>query len=280
MTYDANSNVTARRLRDGNTINFTFDALNRITFKDLPGTEPDVTYTYDNLGRVTGASQTGNSLSYTYDALGRNLTQVGPQGTMTSTWDLAGRRTQLTWPDSFYINYDYLVTGEVSAIRENGATSGVGVLASYAYDDLGQRTSVTRGNGTSMSYGYDAISRLTSLGDLAGTSYAQTLGFGYNPASQIIQNTRSNDGYAWLGHGSGSTGSTTNGLNQLTAIGSTVPTYDSKGNMTYAGGTTYSYSSENLLIGSSGGASITIRRCACTKSPAAPQAHSASPMTA
>jgi RHS repeat-associated protein len=256
LTLDANGNVTARRLRDGNTIGYTVDALNRVTLKNLPGSEPDVTYTYDNLNRITGASQTGNSLSFTYDALSHKLTEAGPQGTITSTWDLAGRRSQLTWPDSFYVNYDHLVTGEVSAIRENGATSGVGVLASYAYDDLGRRTSVTRGNGTSASYGYDAVSRLTSLGDLAGTSSAQTLGFGYNPGGQIIQNTRSNDAYAWLGHGSGSTGSTTNGLNQLATIGSTIPTYDGKGNMTYAGGTTYSYSSENLLTGSSGGASL------------------------
>ncbi|HEY1606692.1 MAG TPA: RHS repeat-associated core domain-containing protein [Allosphingosinicella sp.] len=258
LTLDANGNATARRLRDASTINYTFDTLNRMTLKNLPGTEPDVTCTYDNLNRLTGASQTGNSLSYTYDALGRKLTEVGPQGTITSTYDIAGRRTKITWPDSFFVNYDYLVTGEVSAIRENGAVSGVGVLASYAYDNLGRRTSVTRGNSTSASYGYDAVSRLTSFSDnISGTTYDQTLGFSYNPASQIIQNTRSNDTYAWTSHGNGSTGSTTNGLNQLTTIGATVPTYDSKGNMTYAGGTTYSYSSENLLTSSTGGASLT-----------------------
>jgi RHS repeat-associated protein len=258
LSFDANSNVTSRRLRDGNSIGLTYDALNRVTAKDLPGTDPDVTYSYDNLGRMTAASQTGNSLSFTFDALGRNLTQVGPQGTMTSTYDTAGRRTQLTWPDTFYVTYDYLVTGEVSAIRENGASSGVGVLATYAYDNLGRGTSVTRGNGTSSSYGYDAVSRPSSLTEnLSGTTYDQTLGFGYNPASQIIQNTRSNDVYAWAGHGSGNTASTTNGLNQLTAVGSTTPTYDSKGNLTYAGGATYGYSSENLLTSTTGGVALT-----------------------
>jgi RHS repeat-associated protein len=258
LTFDANGNVTARRLRDGTTISFTYDALNRVTNKDLPGAEPDVTYTYDNLSRLSGASQTSNSLAFTYDALGRQLTKVGPQGTISSVYDIAGRRTQITWPDSFYVNYDYLVTGEVSAIRENGATSGVGVLANYAYDNLGRRTSVTRGNGTSTSYSYDAVSRLSSMAeDLSGTTYDQTLGFSYNPANQITQNTRSNDIYAWGGHGSGSTNSSTNGLNQLSAIGSTTPTYDGRGNMTYAGGTTYGYSSENLLTSSTGGASLT-----------------------
>ena len=77
-------NVTTRRLRDANSIGFTYDKLNRLTLKDLPGTEPDVAYGYDILGRLTSAHQTGNALSFTYDALGRNLTQVGPQGTVTS----------------------------------------------------------------------------------------------------------------------------------------------------------------------------------------------------
>lgn len=48
--------------------------------KNLPGSEPDVTYAYDTLGRMTGASQTGHALTFTYDALGRNLTQTGAAG--------------------------------------------------------------------------------------------------------------------------------------------------------------------------------------------------------
>jgi RHS repeat-associated protein len=125
---------------------------------------------------------------------------------------------------------------------------GVGVLATYAYDDLGRRSSLTRGDGSVLSYGYDAVSRLTSLGDnLAGTAYDQTLGFGYNPASQIASNTRSNDAYAWTGHYNLNRGYVANGLNQYSATGSITPTYDSKGNLTSAGAKTYAYTSENLL---------------------------------
>ena len=90
------------------------------------------------------------------------------------------------------------MTGAVTRIRENGATSGVGVLATYAYDDLGRRTSRTRGNGTVKSYAYDAASRLSSMGeDIASTTADLTLAFTYNPAAQIATNTRSNEVYAW-----------------------------------------------------------------------------------
>ena len=249
--------VTAFRNRAGESIGFTVDALGRLTAKDLPGSEPDVAYTYDLLGRMTGASQTGNSLSFTYDALGRNLTQAGPQGTVTSTWDIAGRRTRIAHPDGFYVDQEYLVTGEPTAIRENGATSGAGVLATYAWGDLGRRSSLTRGDGSVLSYSYDAVSRLTSLADnLVGTAYDQTLGFGYTPASQIASNTRSNDSYAWTGHYNLNRSYTANGRNQYTAVASITPTYDSKGNLTSAGSTTYTYSSENLLTSASGGIAL------------------------
>ncbi len=249
--------VTAFRNRAGESIGYTVDALGRVTTKNLPGSEPDVTYAYDLLGRITSAAQTGNSLSFTWDALGRNLTQVGPHGTITSTWDIAGRRTRITHPDTFYVDQDYLVTGETWKIRENGATSGVGLLATYAWDDLGRRASLTRGDGSVLSYSYDAVSRLTSLADnLVGTAYDQILGFGYTPASQIASNTRSNDAYAWTGHYNLNRGYTANGRNQYSAVASITPTYDAKGNLTSAGATTYAYTSENLLTSAGGGIAL------------------------
>ena len=94
LGYDANGNATSRRLRDGNSIAFSYDTLNRVTAKDLPGSEPDVSYAYDLAGRMTSAATSSQTYSFAYDALGRNLTQVGPNGTLTSAWDIAGRRTR------------------------------------------------------------------------------------------------------------------------------------------------------------------------------------------
>ncbi|MEJ7777003.1 MAG: RHS repeat-associated core domain-containing protein [Sphingomicrobium sp.] len=261
LGYDPNGNVISRRLRDEQSIAFTYDALNRPTLKNLPGTEPDVTYGYDNFGRLTSANQTNNNLSFTYDALSHNLTQVGPQGTIASEWDLANRRTKLTYPGTgFYLNYDYLTTDELTKIRENGATTGVGLLATFAYDDLGRRTSLTRGNGTTTSYSHDPVSRLASLTqNLSGTANDLTIGsFTYNPASQIISQSRSNDAYAWTGHVSGSTASVANGLNRLTSVGGTATTHDARGNLTSdpTSGKTYGYSSENLLTSASGGVTL------------------------
>ena len=54
LTYDARSSIIQDRRRDGQLISFSYDALGRMTLKDVPNTvigEYDVTTSYDNLGR-------------------------------------------------------------------------------------------------------------------------------------------------------------------------------------------------------------------------------------
>ncbi len=58
--------------------------------------------------------------NFSYDALGRQISEQSNWTTRTSQYDLTGRRTRLTWGDGFFVSYDYNVTGEVTAIRENG----------------------------------------------------------------------------------------------------------------------------------------------------------------
>jgi RHS repeat-associated protein len=250
LFYDAGSNVEKRRLRDTQEIVFGYDNLSRLTLKNLPGSNPDTSYSYDLLGRMTGMSRTdGHSLSFGFDALGRKTSAGANSGSFTYEYDLAGRRTRVTHPGgAFYAQYDYLVTGEVSAIRENGATSGAGVLATFGYDDLGRRTSLTRGNGTVTSYGYDAVSRLASLGhDLAGTANDVTATFTHDPASGIATRTRNNDAYAFPGFADVNRTDTINGLNQVTQTGTTALSHDARGNVTAIGSATHSYDVENWM---------------------------------
>jgi RHS repeat-associated protein len=155
------------------------------------------------------------------------------------------------------VNYDYLTTGEVSKVRENGATTGIGVLATYGYDDTGNRTSLTYGNGVVQTYGYDPVSRLTALTTNLTDTNDLTIGgsttpIAYNPASQIVSAPRSNDTFSWNGSVAVNRAYTANGLNQYTAAGAASFTYDAKGNLTSDGTNTYGYSSENLLTSAPG----------------------------
>ncbi len=256
FAYNNAGSVTQKNLRDGLAIGFGYDGLGRMQTKNLPGSEADVTYGYDNLGHTTSVVTSGQTLTFGYDALGRLRTQTGPHGTLTSDYDAAGRRTQVTWPDSFFVTYDYLVTGEMSAARENGAASGLGVLASFAYDDLGRRVTLTRGNGTVTSYQYNA-SRLQQITqNLTATSADLIEGFTHNPSGQIATRTLSNDAYVWTGNANFTRSYTPNGLNQYTTIDSTAVSSDARGNLTNFGTGTYSYSSENLMTGAPGSVAL------------------------
>lgn len=260
LSYDARSSVTQRRLRDGQTIAYSYDDLGRMTAVDLPNTAFEVLdkgFEYDLMGRLTAATMTnGWNMSFVYDALGRQVQESAPLGNIARGFDAAGRMTSETLPGGgLTVNYDYDVTGNVTAVRENAATSGVGVLASYSYDSLGRRSSVTLGNGVSHTYGYDPASRLSSL---SGSFPVATVNnfinsFTYNPASQIASTTRGNDSYAWTNHYNVDRNYAVNGLNQMTAAGAATLGYDARGNLTTSGSNSYSYGAENLLATSSVG---------------------------
>ena len=94
---------------------------------------------------MTGATLGGTQLrAIQYDALGRVGAEVatvaGDYRIFAAGYDAAGRRTRIDYGSGLYVDYDYNLIGEVTAIRENGATSGAGVLATYGYDDRGRRT--------------------------------------------------------------------------------------------------------------------------------------------
>lgn len=260
LTYDANSNVTQRRVRSGATISLSYDNLNRMTHKG-GSSIADRDFTYDNLDRMLTAkfSTGGQGITNAYDALSRVTSRSSDMGgtahALTYQYDLSGNRTQMNWWDGFYINYDRLVTGELSKVREDGASSGVGVLATYGYDDLRRRTALTFGNGASQAISYDPVSRLSQLtNDLSGTTNDLTASFAYSPASQIASTTRTGDAYAYTGNADTNTGYTSNGLNQQVSIGGSTAAWDSNGNLTSEpqSAITYTYDAENKLSSETG----------------------------
>ena len=119
-------------------------------------------------------------------------------------------------------------------VFQNGASSGIGILAQFSYDNFGRRTALTRGNGQTTSYSYDAASRLATLvQNLDGSADDRSLSFSYNPAGQIASRTDSNaNTYAWTDFVNFTQNATHNGLNQILSLtGGTDPDYDARGNM-------------------------------------------------
>jgi RHS repeat-associated protein len=259
-TYDANGNRLSLGKRDGQVIGYSYDALNRVLVKDIPGgTSADVYYGYDLGGLqlyARFASTSGAGLTNVYDGFGR-LTSAssnldGTARAFTYQYDADSNRTRVTHPDGTYFVYGYDGLDRPVAIQENGATQ----IVSIAYDNQGRRSGDARGVALT-GYAYDGVSRLNGLShDLTGTSGDVNWTMGYNPANQITGQTRSNDAYAFTGYVTASKSYAVNGLNQYTAVDAAGLTYDLNGNLTSDGTTGYTYDVENRLIASSSGATL------------------------
>jgi RHS repeat-associated protein len=257
--YDANSNRTSLRKRDVQVIGFTFDNLDREILKDIPGgTANDVYTDYDLAGRpdfvhLGGAGSAG--VDYVYDAAKRLSSETSFTRAVSFQYDANNNRTQLIWPDSNYVVYDYDAMNRMTKVRENGVTSGVGVLATYAYDPMSRRTGVTRGNAANTSLAYDWASRLLSMNqDLASTTHDVTFGLGYTSAGQRSSRSFANAAYVWTPPTANRT-YVVDGLNRYVSIAGVSYSHDANGNLTSDGTRSFTYDAENHLTSVTGGGS-------------------------
>ncbi|MDR3510253.1 MAG: RHS repeat-associated core domain-containing protein [Caulobacteraceae bacterium] len=256
-SYDANGDPLTVRRRDGTVITAAYDVLNRPTQKSYSNGQSSVVYGYDLAGRVLSAtygSASGPGVTYVYDTAGRVSSETSSTASQNHTvsfqYDADGNRVRETWPDSFCVTYGYDALNRMTSVGENGATSGVGLLASYSYDPLGERTGIARGNGTSTAYGYDAGSRLTSLAHVMAstdTAHNLTLTFGYTDANQLNSQANDNGAYDWSSAVNGTTSKTFDGLNRDATIVA-ASGYDARGDVINDGTRTLTYDADNKLV--------------------------------
>jgi RHS repeat-associated protein len=260
--YDAGGNRTSLRKRDGSTLTYQYDALNRVSVKIVPeraGLDPghtrDVYYRYDNRGLQTLATfdyLNGEGVALGYDGFGRLISQGANQRglyrLLSQSYDVNGNRVSLTHSDGQRFEYRYNASNRMNGVVQG---SDFGLIALY-FDNRGQRLLADR-RLTYTAYIHDGIGRLTNLRDafIADTGNI-TRSYAYNPASRIANRTASNDAYAFTGDVNLSRTYSTNGLNQYQTAGPATFTYDANGNLTSDGANVYTYDVENRLVTVSG----------------------------
>ena len=188
-TYDA----LGRRITDtdqsGNTTTNRFDALGRLVA--VTNALSQVTrYEYNEVGEQTAQiDASGRTTRYEYDARSRRTSRILPLGqadlavynavgNMTSHRDFNGNVTTFQYDD-----LNRLLVKTPDALLNEPAVS-------FAYNNLGQRTSMTDASGTT-TYGYDTRNRLTTKATPQGT-LTYTYDNNGNVASIASSNT---DGY-------------------------------------------------------------------------------------
>jgi RHS repeat-associated protein len=279
--YDANSNRTSLRKRDGSTLGYQYDALNRLTLKvvpsrgDLPsGATRSVYYGYDIRGLQTYArfdGAAGEGVTNAWDGFGRQLSTTlsmdGVSRIISYQYDADGNRTHVTFPDQNDVTYVYDGLDRPQSINRTGAT-----ITSYTYDIAGRRSGMNGGVNTS--YGYDGVGRLAALSNVVTNNSTYSFAINgdgachdafnnplicYNPAGQITQLRKTNSLYAFTGASNVNRGYAVNGLNQYTAAGPATFRYDPNGNLIADGTATFLYDTENRLVSAGGARSASLR---------------------
>jgi RHS repeat-associated protein len=257
--------------RDGRRTTYGYDADGRETGESwLSGTGTTlelITYSYDNVGRMTGATDPNAVLTFTYDKDGE-LTNAGTQGltgqptvTLTYGYDPGGNLTSVTDNLSSIgrTTYVYDAANRLTTITQSfGGTAGPQVLLGY---DPGNRlTSINRtigGTGTAVttSLAYDTANRLTTItSQVAGGSSLASYAYQYDPGDRVIHESNTDGAYTYTYNADNeltgvsgthtesysydstgnrnSTGYTTGTDNETTAAPNTTYTYDGEGNLT------------------------------------------------
>ena len=218
-------------------------------------------------GRIDQVSDTfGDILAHTYDTAGRltatATTVAGAPAALTTTYtlDANGNRTELLWPDGYYVGYCFDSMNRMTAAMANSTSSGcaTNVLATYTYDPYSRRTNLAYGASASMGYAYTPANDLTSLTlNMTGTGNDNAWTLGYSNAHQLASEAASIANYKWEPACATSpctdSYATVNTLNQypsMTPSGGTAQTqsHDGNGNLTGDGTLTYTYDPENRLM--------------------------------
>ena len=216
-TYDSAGNRLTRTDANGTLATSSYDALNRLTGIDYPGTASDVTYSYDQgaygLGRLTQLGDSQTSTDFAYSPTGAVLSQTLKetasgltQGTIAYQYDAADLLTRITYNALHQVDYARAVNGQVQTITQTTGGGPVETLASdIQYQPFGPLQSLTYGNGLvwtrsfdldgrltgqttgtlqSLAYAYDPVGNLTGLTDALNSAHSQS--FGYDALDRLV----------------------------------------------------------------------------------------------
>lgn len=175
--FDGAGNLKKRTDARGVVSLYTYDALNRLTTIDLPGTDEDITFGYDDttagnngLGRLTSVSDSSGTTDFVYNVHG-DITDidstVNSQGGATITndlsfgYDTSGRLSTVTYPSGRVVTYGYddgtNGTGRLASLTLDGTTS---LISNIVYRPFGPAKSWSVFNGLTVEREHDLSYRL------------------------------------------------------------------------------------------------------------------------
>lgn len=174
--YSINGLLLNKTDKAGNSTAYTYDSMGRLIRSNLGGEITEMTYT------LTGQKLSeGNGVLttyYKYDDIGRIVSEKENDITKSYTYDSASHRTSFTVLQGSAVvsetEYDYDNLGRLETVAENGTN-----VATYAYDENGNRKSLTYFNGIVESYTYNRANLVTDVFNQKGSELISSYGYTY-----------------------------------------------------------------------------------------------------
>lgn len=159
------------------------------------GAGTNLSYTYDQSGRLASLDNGLVKLTYTYDALNRLASEttdvsalisgVLPQ-TVMYNYDGLGRKANLVYPNGAKLTYSYDALNRLVSLNDGSAQS----LATYTYDTQGRVSKLTRDNNVITNYAYDLAGQLTDIAAAKGGSPLISSHYDFDPVGRRVAQTR------------------------------------------------------------------------------------------
>ena len=225
-TYDSAGNALSLTDARGIILNYSYDALNRITQLDAPGIDDDIIYIYDSapgctngIGRLCQVLDNSGVTTYSYDAFGnlsqQTKTELGVTYTTQYTYDAGNRISTITYPDGRTLTYTRDAVGRITDISMTVEGTTTSLLNSLSYRADGLIKSQTYGNGLTETRSYDLQSRLIeqNISSVINQTYSYDLNgnlttipqgsYGYDVLDRLVQTSLStqNNSYTYEGNG-------------------------------------------------------------------------------
>ncbi|WP_380168902.1 DUF6531 domain-containing protein [Jannaschia sp. R86511] len=194
-TYDPNGNRTWTVTANGNAtttagdgqITTTYDALDQPTKIDYSDTTPDVTYTYDAIGRTTRMVDGTGTRTYTYDALDRLTSTTTGSSTTAKTWAYTylpdHSPATSTRPDGTTAAWTYDLDGNPEKVTLPAGDT------TFEHDTDGNLLATTHANGTVETLAWDPTGNLTDISTTKNGTPLTGQAITRDPAGNPLQTT-------------------------------------------------------------------------------------------
>ena len=234
FSYDEAGNLMYKIDANGQRLSYRYDALNRLISIDAPGSDDDVSYTYDDClngnRRLCGVHRGETAIAFTYTAFG----EIAGSSQSVNSWpgiqqadiglgyryDSIGRLASVSYPGGAVVNYRYAAAGRLNAVDLNHDSTLTPLLSDMTYLPFGPVSRQRYGNDVHIFGWHDEAYRPWVIGNASVAYDVLDYDGNGNATSQFLQAGSHTYGYDALNRLSTAAG----------VFGSRDYTYDANGN--------------------------------------------------